>query len=418
MVKKSYDWNAGADLDNHTKKKHQILSAYFAQYLRVRCAHPQQSLFRLAIVDGFSGSGLYKNGEYGSPLIFIDTLHKLTKEINCKRAAAGLKLVNIECLIIFNDIEKIAIEKLKENIAPLLAGIQETEKNLSIRCKYFNDRFEDAYYTSLKQEILATNCKNVFFNLDQCGYSHVTAQVISEIMTTWKSAEVLLTFMIESLLAFLSPNNNSANKTSLEPEAQEKINMLLNGRILNKRQWLGEAEKIVFQHLQRCAKYVSPFSINNPDGWQYWLMHFATSYRARQVYNDVLHRYGEAQAHYGRAGLNMLSFDPAHKSSSLYLFDDDSRLISKDALHEDIPRLISQAGDAILVGQFYENAYSETPAHSEDIHQVIIENPDLEVITDSGGERRKANTIRVEDIIRVKNQRSFFPMFLNDDENE
>jgi hypothetical protein len=47
----------------------------------------------------------------------------------------------------------------------------------------------------------------------------------------------------------------------------------------------------------------------------------------------------------------------------------------------------------------------------DDVHAVIIDNPDLEVITDSGGERRKANTIRATDTLRIKRQRSF-PIFL------
>lgn len=47
-----------------------------------------------------------------------------------------------------------------------------------------------------------------------------------------------------------------------------------------------------------------------------------------------------------------------------------------------------------------------------DVHGAIIDNPDLEVITPAGGERRKANTIGVNDIIKLKTQRSFFPMFL------
>jgi hypothetical protein len=42
-----------------------------------------------------------------------------------------------------------------------------------------------------------------------------------------------------------------------------------------------------------------------------------------------------------------------------------------------------------------------------------MENPDLEVITPAGGERRKANTIGVDDVIKIKKQISFFPMFLN-----
>ena len=43
---------------------------------------------------------------------------------------------------------------------------------------------------------------------------------------------------------------------------------------------------------------------------------------------------------------------------------------------------------------------------------VIIDNPDLDVITPAGGERRKANTIVVGDTIKLKKQLTFFPKFL------
>ena len=53
------------------------------------------------------------------------------------------------------------------------------------------------------------------------------------------------------------------------------------------------------------------------------------------------------------------------------------------------------------------------PPITDDVHVAIIENPDIEVITPGGGERRKANTIGVEDVLKLKRQRSFFPMFLD-----
>jgi len=162
-----------------------------------------------------------------------------------------------------------------------------------------------------------------------------------------------------------------------------------------------------------CAPYVSPFSINNPDGWRYWLIHFANAYRARQVYNNILHDNASLQAHFGRSGLNMLSYDPRHDEGMLYLFDVSGRASAKDQLLGDIPRLITESGDAMSVMDFYESIYNVTPAHTDDVHAAIIENPDLEVITPIGGERRKANTIGVNDVIKVKTQRSFFPMFLN-----
>lgn len=74
---------------------------------------------------------------------------------------------------------------------------------------------------------------------------------------------------------------------------------------------------------------------------------------------------------------------------------------------------MTDAGDAMPVMEFYESIYNVTPAHADDVHAAIIENPDLEVITPAGGERRKANTIGVNDILKVKTQRSFFPMFFD-----
>ncbi|MCG7968868.1 MAG: three-Cys-motif partner protein TcmP [Candidatus Thiodiazotropha endolucinida] len=410
MVKKRYDWEHGAKLEDHTKKKHEILRRYFREYLLTRCKIPQQEKFRLAIVDGFSGAGAYECGSFGSPLIFADVLQKTTVEINLEREKKGLKPILIECLLVFNDCDPNVIEKLKQNLAPILLEV-ESFKYLHIETNFHSSSFENVYKI-IKHRLLAARCRNVFFNLDQCGYSHVTSDILRDIISSWNSAEILLTFLIESMLTFLSPDN-SANGVPLEPLMGKKINQLLKDRdqIIGKKEWIAEAEMIAFSTLKNCATYVSPFSIHNPNGWQYWLMHFATSYRARQVYNNVLHQC-DAQAHFGRSGLNMLSYNPAHEGQ-LYLFNASSRQAAKEALYDDIPRFVADSGDVITMQDFYAAAYSETPAHSEDIHDMIIENSDIEVITETGGLRRKASTIKPSDTLKLKDQKSFIFMFPN-----
>ena len=410
MAKKNYDWEGGAGLEAHTKKKHGILQKYFRQYLITRCQLPQQEKFRLAIVDGFSGAGLYKCGGYGSPLIFVKVLIDTTNEINLKRINQGMRPIQVECLLLLNDDKKSVVELLQKNIAPLLVEAKENNQNLHIQPEFYNDSFE-AVYPEVKQRLLSAKCRNVLFNLDQCGYSNVTTIIIKDIISSWPSAEVLLIFVITSMLAFLSPKEGGSG-VPLEPEMKRKIDALLDdgNKLLGKREWLGEAEKIAFSHLKDCATYVSPFSINNPKGWRYWLMHFAGSYRARQVYNDILHQDEASQAHYGRAGLHMLSYDPQNEGS-LYLFDDDSRESAKNSLYDDIPRFVAESGDTLVMQDFYAAAYSETPAHSDDIHEMIIENPDLEVITESGGNRRQPNTIKAGDTLKLKSQTSMYFMF-------
>ncbi len=287
---------------------------------------------------------------------------------------------------------------------------KDTEPNLYIEPKFLTKAFDDAF-PQITIRLKAAKCGNVIFNLDQCGYSHVTSINIKHIMSSWRSAEVLLTFMIESMLAFLSQQKDSPS-VPLEPEVKQKVDLLLNDRgLLIKKQWLGEAEKIAFAHLKGCAPYVSPFSINNPTGWRYWLMHFANAYRARQVYNNVLHQNSMSQAHFGRLGLSMLSYNPAENEGQLYLFEKDSRNLAKKSLYDDIPRFIAESGDTMAMKDFYATAYSETPAHSDDIHEMIMKNPDMEVITEKGGKRREATAIKESDTLKLKSQKSLFFMF-------
>lgn len=249
------------------------------------------------------------------------------------------------------------------------------------------------------------------FNLDQYGSSNVNRGTIRDIFLTWKSAEAFLTFSIETVLAYISAEREKNSVLTQDEDLLKEIYALTETSVLNKNNWLGLVERIVFTGLCECAPYASPFSIHNPDGWRYWLIHFANNHRARQVYNDVLHENSSSQAHFGRSGLRMLSYDPASEGT-LYLFDQSSREAAKRDLHDDIPRLILDQGDAMNVMDFYTNVYNETPAHSDDIHDMMLANPDVEVLTPAGNPRRSANTITTEDTLRVKMQKSFFPMFL------
>src|SRR3546814_15689587 len=103
---------------------------------------------------------------------------------------------------------------------------------------------------------------------------------------------------------------------------------------MSRNDWLGTAENIVFDAFRLCAPYVSTFSINNPGGWRYWLIHFANAYRARQVYNNILHDNASLQAHFGSSGLNMLSYDPRHDG----MLRSEDRRVGKECVSTCISR--------------------------------------------------------------------------------
>jgi three-Cys-motif partner protein len=416
MVAKPYLWEAGAKLEEHSRRKHKILREYFARYLAVRCQLPQQTRFRLAIVEGFAGGGRYACGSPGSPVIFLEELRFATELFNLRRTAEGMAPLDIECLLVLNDESAEAIKLLRIYTEPLVAAVKAGVPKLHLHVEFLNSSFANAY-PEIKLLLGRGRYRNVLFNLDQCGHSHIERGTLADIMGSYTSAEIFYTFAIASLMAFLRKTDplllaaqlgflgvNSADLASLEG-------------LMSNNEWLGAAERLVFTSFHSCATYVSPFSINNPGGWRYWLVHFTNNYRARQEYNNVLHQNSSIQAHFGRSGLHMLSFDPSHKDNSLYLFDVSGRTEAKKQLSEDVPRLVTDFGDAVSVGEFYESIYNMTPAHMDDIHAAIIENPEIEVITEVGGERRKASTIAPSDILRMKLQRSFFPLFLGGDQN-
>jgi three-Cys-motif partner protein len=410
MVEKRYQWDEGAVLDEHSRRKHKILREYFFDYLSVRCRLPQQSRFRLAIIDGFAGGGRYRCGAAGSPIIFLEELRRAGEAVNRDRLANGFGPVEIECLLILNDESPEAVEALRGHVAPVLSELSASSERIHVQAHFLNLGFEAAY-PEIKALLAAGSYRNVLFNLDQYGHRNVDRRTIVDIMTAYPSVEIFYTFAIESLIAFLQKADPALVARQLQHiDIDPNRLAALNGG-MSKQSWLGAAERLVFETFRMCARYVSPFSINNPQGWRYWLIHFANAYRARQVYNNILHANSSMQAHFGRSGLDMLSYDPSHENGSLYLFDEPGRKRAISQLFDDIPRLVSDAGDAIEVRQFYEGIYNLTPAHSDDIHAAIIGNPDLEVFTPAGGTRRRPGTIAIGDVLKLRSQRSF-PRFL------
>lgn len=405
MVRKPYQWPA--KLEPHTKRKHKVLREYIFQYIMVRCKNPRTEKLRIAIVDGFSGAGRYECGSAGSPIIFIEEMRRAIDAINLNRTSQSLGLLDVECLLILNDADHCAVNLLKEYCAPVIAEIKENCPRFKLDVCYMHNKFERSY-PEIKRMISAKKYKSALYNLDQCGTSKVSLQTMADIMGSTQRTEIFYTFAIKSLLAFLSKTNPQLLASQLQPFgiATDRFNHLSG--VMSSNDWLGAAENMVFKTFKVYAKYVTPFSIHNPKGWRYWLIHFANNYRARQVYNDVLHDNSSNQAHFGRSGLHMLDYNPEHESGLLYLFDVDGRKAAINQLSEDIPRFIVDYGGAMSLGKFYEEIYNSTPAHKDDVHSAIMENDDIEVCTPSGGMRKVAHTISINDTIIVKPQRSLF----------
>lgn len=180
-----------------------------------------------------------------------------------------------------------------------------------------------------------------------------------------------------------------------------------------KGEWLGAVERIVHSEVLTVANFVSPFAINRAQGqgYDYWLVHFSKSHRAREVYNDVLHLNAGGQAHFGKSGLKMLDYRSNDDGIGTLDWSGDIREKNVAALHNDLPEVVFEFGDAIPIELLKASVYNETAAHSDEFKKGLIENQDIEVLTQTGSKRRSATAIKDTDVVRVTAQRHLFPTF-------
>lgn len=109
MVKYLYD---GTDtLEDQSQVKHQIIGEYLRQYYLTYFTDHRIQKLRLAIVDGFSGGGVFTNG-IGTPLLSMKITNETELEISIKRG----KPVKIETKFYFIDTDQQATQALTNNI--------------------------------------------------------------------------------------------------------------------------------------------------------------------------------------------------------------------------------------------------------------------------------------------------------------
>lgn len=77
---------------------------------------------------------------------------------------------------------------------------------LHVQPVFMVETFEKAY-PEIKALIQQGRYRSVLFNLDQCGVSQINLDTALDIMNVSSSVEIFYTFMVKSLLAYLSKNN-------------------------------------------------------------------------------------------------------------------------------------------------------------------------------------------------------------------
>ncbi len=199
MVKK-YDWEWPSTipvLDDHSAVKHEILKIYIYNYLLIRTQNPRVRSFKIAIIDGFCGGGLYSRPGHasdheGSPLIVMRQVKKAFEDIQKKRSAP----FELSPHFIF-------LDSREQHICFAKKLVKERFPEYFNKSQFICSKFSEEYLSVLRY-LGKEQIKNAVFLLDQYGYGDVPFHITRMIFHTLRKAEVLLTFAVDQLINYLT----------------------------------------------------------------------------------------------------------------------------------------------------------------------------------------------------------------------
>ena len=411
-----YSWKDGpAEIKQHSIAKHQILRSYLSAYFQTLIPDGQpREEFKLTLVDGFAGGGLYfhedtKSLIKGSPFILLEAEKEADFRINQNRT----KTVRLDITHFFIESNRTTCSFLKDAFG----------NSIHILNSLFENEIEKII-SFIKQKS-PKNGRSIFI-LDQFGYSAVPTSLIRKILTTLPRAEVILTFAVDSILTYSSQKNFDNALTKAE------IPDFLRGRSLkeikdNDAQWRLYIQSGLYKSLVTACKagYYTPFFVRNKGGHgDYWLIHLSQHYRARDVMTAVHWQNQNYFIHYGGAGFdmfNMVGYDPTFDNNFTgkmplgFEFDNIAQQASVNALMKDIPGIAYANEEGISYEALFARTCNGTPATSSIYQEALgrlLQYKDIEIIGTDGSIRKSGNNIKLSDRIIAPSQRQLFSLDL------
>ena len=421
MALKPYNWKNGPDLiQQHSVAKHRILQSYLAAYFRTLVSSPNQEIMRLTLVDGFAGGGMYVHSDTrelvkGSPLIFLEATREAEYLINKDRH----KPVDLQVDYFFTEADRHAYLHLEKVLRE--AGYGDRLGNgIYLDQARFQDK-ADSIIDFVKRKS-PRNGRSIFA-LDQYGYMQVPTHLIRRIFASLPSAEIILTFGVDSFLNFAS--NSSLTKDFLDGIG---IPDIFQGRTIeeiksSERNWRLFIQSVLYRRLvENCgARHYTPFFIRNRSGHgDYWLIHLSQHHRARDVMTEVHWSNNNYFIHYGGAGLDMfqmIGYDSTHdaacrgQSSLGFEFDDIARRSSIETLSDHIPRRVYANDVGISFGELFATTCNSSPASAQIYRESLgklLDEKTIEIVGVDGVRRRSAIQIKTTDQIMPPQQRLLF----------
>lgn len=368
----SFVWVPGSSppsIEEHSLAKLSVLRNYVSDYIDRLCQGSPRDVFKLDLVDGFSGGGLFLDGTEevsGTPLIMLEEAEKAYCRLNERRT----KPLRFDLKFHFVDVES--------DHAQYLSGVL-AEREFDI--PGHDVRVHNSPFKDVVDEIIADikdrqpRSGRALFLLDQKGFSQVEFGLVRRIFQELANAEVILTFAAETLVNFMVERPElSAAVRAIElhdTDIRDLVDLKdgAGGRALVQRALRDRLRS------GTGATYDTPFFIRPRKSRRaLWFVHLSRHPVARDVMVQCHWNNFNTFEHYGSGGLDMMGWDPL-KSGLLPLFGFSQ--YDADELHlqlvDSIPRELSSFGLSlpVTVGDFRDAVANHTAARFSDLDRAL-----------------------------------------------
>ena len=390
-----FEWHPDAlppSIEPHSKAKLEVLRSYLRAYFDRLNINPVRDEFKLDLIDGFAGGGLFldETAEVsGTPLVMLEETEKASIRLNEKRA----KQLYIDCKFYFVDKEEAHTDHLRRVLRE--RGHHAGDDRIVVRHGLFENEVE-GIIASVRQR--QPRSGRAIFLLDQTGFSQVQLSLVSRIFGELPAAEVILTFAADALVNHLAETPQIAKMAAPLQLTDSQIYDLIQqrdgdgGRALVQRTLRNHARIVTG------ATYDTPFFIRPRQSRRaLWFLHLSRHPTARDV---MIQRHWDIQntfEHYGRGDFGMLGWDALRDSETLQLFqfgELDEQQMRKELL-DSLPRelfgLVSE--HPVTMDALRHILANRTAARFSDLDQVIVrlvQEREFEILNPEGKVRSRS----------------------------
>ena len=401
----SFRWLPGAappPIEEHSFAKLDVLRLYLRTYLDTLNQDVRRDEFRLDLVDGFAGGGLYsRSGEAvaGSPLVMLEESEDAEQRINQGRH----KPLQFDVTYHF-------VEKNPAHVQ-FLRTVLEAHGHLRVPGRvHIHER---SFHEALDQIISDVKRRQPesgrsIFLLDQCGYTDADIHMVRRIGEQLRNAEVILTVSMDTMLNFATADRLISRLADIGLPRDEKLDVALRKTDLPHRKAVMQRVLPRLVVASTAFRWFTPFFIRpKRSRWELWFVHFSREAKARDVMLECHWRIRNSFAHYGDTfGPEMLGFEALERRQvPLLTFDEGDRREMNATLGRLLmPQLYDKlkANPVPFMGVL-NHFGNRTAATSADFNEVVLaarDRRDIQIVGPDGRPRsRSLRVIKPDDAI-------------------